>query len=270
MQQSFSKYHGAGNDFIIIDNRNKQFNPAPEVINSLCHRHFGIGADGLMLLENSEHADFFMRYFNSDGHEATMCGNGGRCLVMFASKLGIIKDSTHFMGVDGEHKAQILDKENVRLKMIDVNEIQIEDDHYIINTGSPHYIQFVNDIEKIDVENQGRVIRSSFSSHTGGVNVNFAQFSSNGIKIRTYERGVEAETLACGTGAVATAIAANHWFNEDESLYALHARGGELKVSFERTASEQYQNIWLQGPTVHVFDGVIKLVGGRWSVVGGR
>lgn len=263
MQLSFSKYHGAGNDFIIIDNRKNEFNPTPQVIYDLCHRHFGIGADGLMLLENSEHADFYMRYFNSDGHEATMCGNGGRCLVMFASRLGIIKGNTHFMGVDGEHMAEILDKKNVRLKMIDVNKVQTEDDHYIINTGSPHYVQFVNDIDKVDVENQGRIIRNSFSSHTGGVNVNFAQFSASGIKIRTYERGVEAETLACGTGAVATAIAANHWFNEDDNMYALIAQGGDLMVTFERTANNQYQNIWLQGPAVHVFDGTVKLVGGR-------
>ncbi|PKP39069.1 MAG: diaminopimelate epimerase [Bacteroidetes bacterium HGW-Bacteroidetes-15] len=255
MKVHFSKYHGAGNDFIIIDNRTGLLNLTSKQINNLCHRQLGIGADGLMLLEKDESSDFRMKYFNSDGNEGTMCGNGGRCLVMFAKKLGLIDKITHFVGVDGVHEAILLDDNSVRLKMSDVNEIIKGNDYYIIDTGSPHYVQFVCEVDHIDVTYQGRVIRDNHLSKNGGVNANFAQYTPEGIKIRTYERGVEAETLACGTGAVATAIAANHWFKEKYNSYTILALGGTLKINFEKISENQFRNIWLEGPVAHVFDG---------------
>jgi len=259
MTISFKKYHGAGNDFIIIDNRKKDLSLSTEQISLLCHRQFGIGADGLMLLEPHSNLDFHMRYFNSDGLEGTMCGNGGRCIAMFAFSNGIASNKTLFCGADGEHAAEIVNENTVRLKMQDVSEINTEDEHYIINTGSPHFVQFVADVDHVDVTYQGRLIRKSYLQNNGGVNANFAHFVADGIKLRTYERGVEDETLACGTGAVATAIAANHWFNEDKNTYVLFAKGGTLKVSFERVSESNYQNIWLEGPVAHVFDGSINL-----------
>ena len=259
MKIPFKKYHGAGNDFVIIDNRDLGLNPTPQQVENLCHRQFGIGADGLMLLENDEKTDFRMRYFNSDGHEDAMCGNGGRCLVMFAHHQGLIGNNTHFTGIDGDHKAIIIDEQTVRLKLIDVDDISMEEEYYIINTGSLHLIQFVADVNFIDVPYQGKLMRNSFGKQPAGLNVNFAHFTDQGIKIRTYERGVEAETLACGTGAVATAIAANHWYNESKNSYILEARGGTLTVTFDRVADKKYQNVWLQGPAVKVFEGEVDL-----------
>ncbi len=244
---------------MIIDGRIEKFELSTPQISFLCHRQLGIGADGLMLLENDSNFDFKMRYFNSDGEESTMCGNGGRCLVKFANKLGIINNETLFGGVDGEHKAIIVDENTVRLKMIDVKEMIVGDDHYIINTGSPHYVQFVVEVDHIDVPYQGRIVRKTFLPEQDGVNANFAQLVPEGINIRTYERGVEAETLACGTGAVATAIATNHWFNETKNSYTLFAKGGILKVSFNKVSENHYEDIWLEGPVTHVFDGVIDI-----------
>lgn len=259
MKIPFSKFHGAGNDFVVIDNRNIQLNLSTEQIYNLCDRHFGIGADGLMLLENDNSLDFRMKYYNSDGNEGTMCGNGGRCIVMFANKLGIIKHNTHFIGIDGEHESEILNGKTVRLKMSDVNDVIKKDDFYIIDTGSPHYVQFVCEVDHIDVTYQGRVIRDTYQKEHGGVNANFAQYTPEGIKIRTYERGVEAETLACGTGSVATAIAANHYFKEKYNSYKLIALGGTLSVTFDKLSDNQFHNIWLEGPVEHVFDGEIEL-----------
>jgi diaminopimelate epimerase len=256
MRIPFSKYHGAGNDFIIIDNRKSQFSPKTSLINKLCHRQFGIGADGLMLLEQDPDSDFKMRYFNSDGKESTMCGNGGRCIVLFAKNLGIINGQTRFFGIDGLHLANIVDENTVNLKMKDVDDIEHNDDFYLLNTGSPHYVTFVNDIDSIDVTLEGRLIRQSMLTDSGGVNVNFVQITSDGIKIRTYERGVEGETLACGTGAVASAIATNHWLEDQKNDYQINARGGILNVSFIKSGDEKFTNIWLKGPAIHVFDGL--------------
>lgn len=257
MTLPFSKYHGAGNDFIIIDNRSLKLKLSTNQIQFLCDRHFGIGADGLMLLEQDNSFDFKMRYFNSDGNEGTMCGNGGRCIVMFANRLGIVSEKNRFSGIDGEHESIILDSRTVRLRMKDVNEIVKKNDYYIIDTGSPHYVQFVCEVDHIDVTYQGRVVRDSHQEDFGGVNANFAQYTPEGIRIRTYERGVEAETLACGTGAVATAIAANHWFKEKHNSYNLIALGGTLKVNFDKVSENQFHNIWLEGPVEHVFDGEV-------------
>lgn len=257
MKLSFSKYHGAGNDFIIIDNRNGQFVAEPTLIKNLCHRQFGIGADGLMLLETEPNADFCMRYFNSDGNESTMCGNGGRCISIFAQNLGIVKSQTRFMGIDGEHMAIINPNNSVKLKMKDVNSITLDDDTYILDTGSPHCVYFVDDVDEIDVEAKGRFFRNSFHHETGGLNVNFVQVVQLGLKIRTYERGVEGETLACGTGSVAAAIATNLLLENSVHSYKIFARGGELSVSFDKRSDSQFYNIWLEGPVVHVFDGTV-------------
>ncbi|NVO10163.1 MAG: diaminopimelate epimerase [Bacteroidales bacterium] len=254
---SFSKYHGAGNDFVIIDNRSGFFIKRTELIKNLCDRHFGIGADGLMLLETSTKADFHMRYYNSDGNESTMCGNGGRCITLFAHKLGLIGTNTNFLGIDGEHIANLEDEKIVNLKMQAIKGIEIGSDYYFINTGSPHYVCFVNDVNKVDVNREGKRIRNSFNLVNGGTNVNFVDLSQNLINIRTYERGVESETLACGTGSVASAIAVSHQTKSNKSEYSINTQGGKLTVKFNKINDFEYNEIWLKGPAMHVFDGQI-------------
>lgn len=261
MQIQFSKYQGTGNDFIIIDNREMGFNPNPLLIRNLCNRNFGIGADGLMLLSNSNGFDFSMQYFNSDGNESTMCGNGGRCITLFAKKIGLINSDARFKGIDGEHISTVVSDNVVRLKMIDINNIEAGDDYYFLDTGSPHYVCFVDDVSKIDVATEGRMIRNTYNINKGGTNVNFVQSKGNKLVIRTFERGVEGETLACGTGSVAAAIAFNHYFETPESDYCIVTRGGELKVSFKRINDLRWENIYLEGPAHHVFDGHINIPG---------
>ena len=259
MSVSFSKYHGAGNDFIIIDNREGVFVAEQNLIKNLCHRQFGIGADGLMLLENEPNADFRMRYFNSDGNEGTMCGNGGRCITHFANKLGVIGKRTRFFGIDGEHVAIMESDSIVNLKMNDVQNVTVDDEYFLLDTGSPHCVYFVNNVDRVDVESEGRCLRKNLRHESGGVNVNFVEVVGDDLKIRTYERGVEAETLACGTGSVAAAIAANVWLNNSRTTFFLHARGGNLRVNFEKNSNGNFHNVWLQGPVAHVFDGVINV-----------
>jgi len=249
---SFAKYHGAGNDFSLIDNRNAIINLSEKEIAFLCNRRLGIGADGLMLLEKEKGFDFKMRYYNADGKEATMCGNGGRCIVAFANKIGIKKEKYQFIAVDGEHLAH-LKKDIVNLKMTTVNEINTFDTDYFLDTGSPHLVRMVKDIKKTNVYEEGKHLRYDSRFGKDGCNVNFIQIKENKIDIRTYERGVEAETLACGTGAVASAIAANQLFPKIKE-FELKALGGTLKVRFEKN-NDKYTNIWLQGPATFVFDG---------------
>ena len=189
MQLNFSKYHGAGNDFVIVDNRLGVFPKGTDLIKHICDRHFGIGADGLMLLEKSANADFYMRYYNSDGNESTMCGNGGRCITLFAKNIGLIESSTHFMGIDGEHEANFESPNTINLKMQDVTEIEKGDNFYFLNTGSPHYVCFVEDVQKVDVLVKGKAIRNSYNLKNGGTNVNFIDFTDDIINIRTFERG---------------------------------------------------------------------------------
>ncbi len=258
MNIPFSKYHGAGNDFVIIDNRHNVFSPTQEKVKQLCHRQFGIGADGLMLLESDTNTDFRMRYFNSDGGEATMCGNGGRCIVVFAKKLGIIETKASFTGVDGVHEA-FFAGDNVSLKMSNVDDIETDDDCYLIDTGSPHFVKFVENIDSVNVATEGKIIRNSYNIRGNGINANFVQITPEGIRIRTFERGVEAETLACGTGAVAAAIAATHWLELNDSSIAVFALGGILHVSFEQIRESKFSNIWLTGPAEHVFNGEIEI-----------
>jgi diaminopimelate epimerase len=258
MQLSFLKYHGSGNDFIIADNRNGQFAPGNRVlISQLCHRNFGIGADGLMLLESSPEYDFHMRYFNSDGLEGSLCGNGGRCIVHFARETGIISDKAVFSASDGIHQAVIGEGDLVSLRLHDVGSPGRDGDAYITDTGSPHYVVFTANIEELDVFGEGQKIRYSEKYRDKGINVNFAEPSGNRILVRTYERGVENETLACGTGSVAVAICNSYREGEGSKKTMIQTRGGLLEVSFEKTGGPAFKNIWLTGPARMVYRGTI-------------
>ncbi|WP_028297474.1 diaminopimelate epimerase [Olivibacter sitiensis] len=259
MPIKFYKYQGAGNDFIVIDNRDLQFERTNhERIAQWCDRRFGVGSDGLMLLENAEGYDFKMVYYNADGREGSMCGNGGRCIVAFAHDMGIIEDNTRFIAVDGEHEASLSkDGTWVRLKMIDVNSVAREGDDYVLNTGSPHYVRLVDDLDTYDVVKEGRKVRYNDVYKAEGINVNFVEPQGTGYAVRTYERGVEDETLACGTGVTAVAIAMAVDRGETGSLMVpVKARGGNLKVSFERSGTV-FHDIFLEGPAQFVFAGEI-------------
>ncbi len=255
----FNKYHGAGNDFIIVDNRMNLFEKGNhELIANLCNRRYGIGADGLMLLETHGQSDFRMIYFNSDGYEGSLCGNGGRCITAFANKLGIIGKHARFIASDGIHEAEVVNPCFIRLKMSDINQVEEGDNFYYLDTGSPHYIQFTNNLAEKEVLKDGREIRNSERFREEGTNVNFVEIEKNGLFVRTYERGVENETLACGTGIVASAISAALKTESDISSYNIRALGGELVVSFERKENKFY-NIWLEGPAAYVFSGDITI-----------
>jgi len=255
MKIVFYKYQGAGNDFIMIDNRNLSFNKNnTKQINNLCDRRFGIGADGLILLEPSKKADFKMVYFNADGNEGSMCGNGGRCIVAFAKQLGIIKNKTEFDAIDGLHLATI-ENDIISLKMIDVDKIDTFNSHCFLNTGSPHHIEFNENIGELDIVSKGKKIRFGTPYLNGGTNVNFAeQTTKNSFKVRTYERGVENETLACGTGVTAVAIAAHKSKLTTSNNINIDVIGGKLSVRFTEE-NNKYSNVYLTGPAVFVFKG---------------
>lgn len=258
---TFHKYHGAGNDFILLDDRDggllNQFDQP--TIASYCARHFGIGADGLMLLRNHPEYDFEMVYYNSDGAPSSMCGNGGRCIVRFAHDLGIHREEYKFLAVDGPHRAKILDNGNISLEMMDVSTISSpRAEAFVLDTGSPHYIAFVADADLVDIVPRGRAIRQSPPYAAAGINVNFVSGDTKGLSIATYERGVEDETLACGTGVTAAAIAAVHRINTPTGDFRIpvRAKGGMLAVSGHHQ-NGQYTNLWLEGPAVRVFGGEI-------------
>ena len=255
MEQEFYKYQGTGNDFILIDNRNQSFDAQNwEKIKTMCDRKFGIGADGLILLEKSENTDFKMRYFNADGREGSMCGNGGRCIVHFAHFLGIIRDKCTFEAVDGLHFATIKGN-SVELQMTDVQNITTNKDTLFLNTGSPHHIEFTDAVSKMDVYNKGKEIRYAAPYFNEGTNVNFVeQVNENTFKVRTYERGVENETLSCGTGVTAVAIAANKANKTKDNHIYLETLGGKLEVHF-KIQNNQYQNVFLKGNVSQVFKG---------------
>ena len=254
---NFSKYHGTGNDFIIIDDRSNSFSLDQTAIANLCHLRFGVGADGLMLLQEAAGYDFKMVYFNADGTEGSMCGNGGRCLVRFASDLGIVSEKAHFIASDGPHLAYIT-PENISLQLQDVSEIEQHEDDYYTNTGSPHVIRFVSQIQFLDVKNTGAAIRHSDRYQTqNGTNVNFVEkLDPKTIFVRTYERGVEDETYSCGTGVTASALVCNT-FKGMSSPVHIKTLGGELAVQFEGNSLEGFTNIFLIGPAKHVFNGII-------------
>jgi diaminopimelate epimerase len=249
----FYKYQGTGNDFVMIDNRDGRFPVNQAYIEHLCHRRFGIGADGLILLQNDPDYDFRMVYFNADGREGSMCGNGGRCTVRFAEDLGIFSGSTTFIAVDGEHEA-IANSEVIALKMGLMHSLEQHQDYDFMNTGSPHYVTFVDDIKNLDVFGEGRKIRYSDEwVKRGGTNVNFVEIlNDDTLYVRTYERGVEDETYSCGTGVTACALSAHLKYNK-KSPVRINTNGGNLQVSFD----DDFKNIHLIGPAVRVFEGVL-------------
>lgn len=253
--KKFHKYHGAGNDFILIDDREQMFDETDHaLIKLMCDRHFGVGADGLMLLRNHSEHDFEMIYYNADGHQSSMCGNGGRCIVSFAYSLGVIKDKCSFMAIDGVHRAEVHNAELVSLEMIDVNTIEdYAQNACVLDTGSPHFIQLREAIDEIDLVTEARKIRYNDRFSAQGINVNFVEWKNNKLHIRTYERGVEDETLACGTGVTAAAIAMHHW-NQAAKAFQIEAKGGSLEVSFE-VSGHIYTNVWKKGPVKKVFEG---------------
>lgn len=258
MEIEFYKYEGTGNDFVMIDNRSDFF-PRNDIklVAFLCNRKFGIGADGLILLENDESADFKMVYFNSDGSESSMCGNGGRCIVAFAKKMKLIETNASFMAIDGLHQATISDDNSVSLQMKNVDEIQISENYSFTNTGSPHHVEMVADLENLDVKNEGFKIRNSILYKKNGCNINFVeQIAGDEFSIRTYERGVEAETLSCGTGATAVAIVMNAIGKTNHNKIKINVEGGNLEVSFEKE-NQIYKNIFLNGVAKFVFYGLI-------------
>ncbi len=261
MKVHFHKFHGTGNDFIMIDNRELVFSKNDtNLIHHLCHRRFGIGADGLILLESSgdENEDFNMVYFNADGNQSSMCGNGGRCIVAFANHLGIIGSETTFNAIDGQHEAFIKDGK-VSLKMMDVHAEDLNENELFLDTGSPHKIIFSDNVGDVDVKKEGSKIRYSEKYESdGGTNVNFVQQTgAESFLVRTYERGVEDETYSCGTGVTAVALAVNSIGKTKSNTIFLETPGGKLEVSFEKSESG-YQNIWLTGPTENVFKGEIE------------
>ncbi len=259
MEQTFFKYQGTGNDFIIIDNRKKVFPRNDyQLIQKLCHRNFGIGADGLMLLETSETCDFKMIYFNADGKEGTMCGNGGRCIVAFAHTLNIFDKKTVFEATDGIHHARI-NEQNVSLEMKNVTNIQNHKDYVFLDTGSPHHVEFTEDLLQIDIYTKGKEIRYGKPYFEEGTNVNFVQkIDKDTYKVRTYERGVENETLSCGTGVTAVALATDFLHLSNTGKINLQTLGGNLSVEFNKNDAG-YHNIYLSGPATFVFKGVISI-----------
>ncbi len=259
MKISFHKYQGTGNDFIMIDNRSGQFYPEESVVAALCRRRTGIGADGLILLEDHAGYDFSMRYFNADGREATMCGNGGRCVIAFARALGVCGDRPRFLASDGEHTGEILG-DSIKLKMKDVNEIRQTEGGYFLDTGSPHYVLFREDVQNTDVFSEGRELRYSALFAPEGANINFVQvLDPQTIYNRTYERGVEDETLSCGTGSIAAALVHTYTRQNVSSPVTVRTRGGTLKVWFEKGEDPLYGEIMLEGPATAVYEGTIRI-----------
>lgn len=250
----FSKYQGTGNDFVIIDNRNLRFPKHPQTVQKICDRRFGIGGDGLILLENSEDSDFKMVYYNADGNESSMCGNGGRCIVAFAHSLGLFETKTQFSAVDGLHDANISEGV-VKLKMIDVQNISLDGDNYMLNTGSPHFVKYVDNLKDYKVFEEGNKIRNSSTYAKEGINVNFVEIiGENQLFVRTYERGVEDETFSCGTGVTAAAL--TYMTNNNLRDIRVKVLGGDLRVSADNNG-DGFKNIWLEGPAVCVYQGQI-------------
>jgi diaminopimelate epimerase len=257
MKIHFYKYQATGNDFVLIDNRSEKLSFSKEQIQSICHRKFGIGADGLMLIEKHPILDFNLVYYNSDGSQS-LCGNGSRAAVQMAASLGVLNGKTKFNAYDGAHEAEVLSPSLIRLKMSDVETVKISGEDLFINTGSPHYIKFVNTIEEYPVYEEGRTIRYSEFFKPGGTNVNFVELlSENSIFVRTYERGVENETLSCGTGVTAAALAAS--LKGYTSPIKIGTLGGELMVEFKSGQSGTFTDIFLIGPAKLVFEGDLDL-----------
>jgi diaminopimelate epimerase len=258
----FYKYHGTGNDFIIMDDRGTAGIKTAlnqEIIARLCHRHLGIGADGLILIREHPGLDFRMVYYNSDGLEGTMCGNGGRCAAAYARKAGIITNHAAFESIDGKHTAEISRDQNIILSMQPVLSITPWTTGFILDTGSPHFIIFSDNVDRINVNEEGAGIRNNDHFMPAGINVNFVEYSDKELYVRTYERGVERETLSCGTGIVASAICAAWKSGTDKNSYNVRTRGGNLRVHYNRTGDDSFGDIMLEGPAVFVYSGTIEL-----------
>ncbi len=260
MQIPFTKYQGTGNDFVLIDQREEKFIDREDqvLISTICDRKFGIGADGLILLEQLAGFDYEMVYFNADGRTSSMCGNGGRCITAFANQVGLPKGQHTFMAIDGQHISKFNEDDTVSLKMNDVHSVISGEDFYILDTGSPHYVIFVEDIDDIDVKKQGEAIRYSEEFKEEGINVNFVEVTKTGIIVATYERGVEAETLSCGTGVTAAAIAFHRYSKKPIGSHQIkiETKGGNLSVHFDATDAGDFENIWLNGRATKVFTGL--------------
>jgi diaminopimelate epimerase len=258
MNIKFSKYQGAGNDFILIDHRaNELKNIDNKLIALLCDRRFGIGADGLMFLTAHNEYDFEMVYYNADGNVGSMCGNGGRCIVAFAKQLGIFDSETNFLAVDGPHYAKITAKGNwVELQMIDVDTITNDGNAFVLNTGSPHYVTAVKDLASFDVFNKGKEIRNNNTYQLNGINVNFVEDKGDHLFVRTFERGVEDETYACGTGVTAVAMAMTVAQKKQPGHIEtpVEVLGGKLQINFDYDGTT-FTNVFLCGPAEKVFDG---------------
>lgn len=258
MKFSFVKYQGTGNDFVILDNRDKDFPKNNfSLISKICDRRFGVGADGLILIEEAEGYNFRMVYFNADGKEGSMCGNGGRCAVAFSYMHNIAPASGVFIAVDGEHAFEV-GLDTVKIQMIDVIDIRNEDNAYILNTGSPHYVYYVENTDAVDLLKDARKIRYNDTYKLNGINVNIVEEKNGLLKMRTYERGVEDETLSCGTGTVAVALSYAEKKNLLEGIIPIKARGGDLKVYFEKS-NRIYTKLWLEGAATKVYKGEINL-----------
>ncbi len=258
MKLNFYKYQGTGNDFVMIDNRSLHFDKNnTKHIAFLCDRRFGIGADGLILLENHPDYDFKMVYYNADGNESSMCGNGGRCLSAFAKQLGVVNDKATFIAIDGLHHA-VIEQGDVSLQMQDVLKVNQQQDYVFLDTGSPHHIEMVNDLKHFDVKTNGSAIRYGNLYGKAGSNVNFVEkISEDTFAVRTYERGVEDETLSCGTGVTAVALAMHYIGETEKKLVTLKTKGGDLKVSFT-VENGAYKNVWLIGPATLVYKGTFE------------
>jgi diaminopimelate epimerase len=257
----FYKYQATGNDFVLIDNRNGGFSFSTEQVKKICDRKFGVGADGLMLIEKDPELDFSLVYYNNDGSQS-LCGNGSRAAVTMAAKLGLLNGKTRFNAYDGAHDAQLLGEDIVKLKMNDVTDINKIGEDFFINTGSPHYIRFIGEIENHPVYEEGKKIRHHEAFKPGGTNVNFVEvLAENAIFVRTFERGVENETLSCGTGVTAAALAAS--YKGYESPVKIGTLGGELLVEFKKSTEAgnpgRFTDIFLIGPAKMVFEGDLEL-----------
>ena len=261
MRTAFAKYEGAGNDFILIDNREGGFAPDPQRIARLCDRHFGIGADGLMTLTAGRGADCTMHYYNADGSAGEMCGNGARCFTLFTEHLGIGGREKSFDATDGRHKAIVRQADastgEIEVGLIDVERIDAGAGWWFLNTGVPHYVEFVAATATVDVLTRGRQIRHDLARFPQGTNVDFVEIvNANTLRMRTYERGVENETLACGTGAAAAAVIANFARHPQTDTFLIHVPGGLLRVAFTHTpGTQRYTGIRLSGPARRVFEG---------------
>ncbi|HVA98526.1 MAG TPA: diaminopimelate epimerase [Bacteroidia bacterium] len=258
MKIIFDKYEGTGNDFILIDNRANLFDRKNNfLVAQLCNRKFGIGADGLMLLQNKANFDFEMVYYNADGNESSMCGNGGRCISAFAKRLELVKEKANFYAIDGKHES-IISEKTIRLKMNDVSHIDENEKYYFIQTGSPHYVEFIDDVENFNVFENGKNIRNSDAFKKEGTNVNFIEKQNQELFVRTYERGVENETLSCGTGVTAAALVAAQKNIFSATDYCdVKTLGGKLRVYYKKNNDNSFTDIWLEGAATFVFKGEI-------------